>query len=40
MNISEMNERVKELKVMEGEALKEGDVGRAGVFRGEANLLI
>lgn len=40
MNIVEMEERVKVLRFMEGEALKEGDLKRAGVARGEANVLI
>ena len=35
-----MEERVIELKFMEGVALKDGDLKRAGVARGEANVLI
>ena len=40
INIAEMEERVKVLRFMEGEALKEGDLKRAGLARGEANVLI
>ena len=40
MNIKYMEERVRELKLLEGEVLKAGDVKKAGVARGEANLLI
>ena len=40
INIEVMEERVKDLKFMEGLALKEGDLKRAGLARGEANVLI